>query len=108
MKSVLSPRALEVLQQLAALPEGHEDADILVDGRYCMFGCEPIHRKTFNALIRCGALSRAYDNGPYWVINETGRAIARRPALADEVFLTTMQGRGSFTIRDDRLVPLGA
>jgi hypothetical protein len=47
-----------------------------------------------------------YDDGPYWIINGTGRAIARRPELAAEVFETVMLGRGAFSIIDDRVVRL--
>lgn len=104
--TVLSPRALEVLRELAALPEDHEDADILVDGRHCSFGPTPIHRSTVNRLLRCSAIKRMCDDLPYFVITSTGRSIARRPELADEVFETTMCRRGAFTIIDDHLVPL--
>lgn len=78
----------------------------MVEGWKCYCGLTPIHRSTVNSLIRCTAISRAYDDGPYFVINDTGRAIARRPELADEVYTAIIGGRGSFSIRDDRLVPL--
>lgn len=104
--TVMHARAHEVLRQLAALPEDHEDADLLVEGWRCYFGTEPIHRNTVNELIRATAIRRAYDDGPYWIITPTGRAIARRPELADEVFETILLRRGAFTIRGDRVVPL--
>lgn len=104
--TVLTPRALVILRHLASLPEGHEDADIMVEGWKCYCGPEPIHRSTVNSLIRATAISPAYDGGPYYVINDTGRAIARRPELADEVYAAIIGGKGAFTIIDDKLVPM--
>jgi hypothetical protein len=84
------------LRELASLPEDHDDAALLVEGRRCYFGTTPIHRSTFNALIRVTALSKAYDDGPYWIINGTGRAIARRPELAAEVVCDLHAGTRRF------------
>lgn len=103
---MLTSRQLWLLRELAALPEDHDDAALLVEGRRCYFGITPIHRSTVNALMRVSALSKAYDSGPYWIINGTGRAIARRPELAAEVFAATMRGCGAFSIIDDHLVAL--
>jgi hypothetical protein len=103
---MLTPRQLWLLQELAKLPEDHDDAALLVEGRRCYFGITPIHRSTFNALVRVTALSKAYEGGPYWIINDTGRAIARRPELAAEVFVAIYTGLGSFSIIDDHIVKL--
>lgn len=109
---VLTPRALEVLRTLAAADEGDRqdddgyDLDLMVEGWTVYLGLDRIHRSTFNRLIVCGAVRQAYDDGPYWVINDTGRAIARRPELADEVFAAYQRGRGSFSIIDDQLVAI--
>lgn len=102
---MLTPRQLWLLRELAALPEDHDDAALLVVGRRCYFGTTPIHRSTINALIWVTAISKAYDDGPYWIINSTGEAIARRPELADEVFVEILRG-GAFSIIDDQIVRL--
>jgi hypothetical protein len=102
---MLTPRQLELLRELAGLPEDHDDAALLVVGRRCYFGTTPIHRSTVNALIRVSALKRAYEEGPYWIITSTGRAIARRPELAAEVLAAVFRG-GAFSIIDDQIVSI--
>jgi hypothetical protein len=105
--SVLSPTAIRLLQDMAATPDDSDDDDgnlLLVDGIMVYFGIRRVHRITFNKLIRATAISPLYDNAPYYQINETGRAIARRPELADEVYASIIGGRGAFSIVDDHLV----
>lgn len=106
--SVLSPAAVKLLQDMAAAPEASDDDDgnLLVDGIMVYFGTRRVHRITFNKLIRATAVSPLYENGPYYQINATGRAIARRPDLADEVYGAIMSGQGAFSIVDDKLVVL--
>lgn len=103
---MLSRRALQVLRDMAADPED-ADAEIIAVGRNCYRGNERIHRATVNQLIRASAITRDVEELPYWHINTTGEAIARRPELAGEVFSAMCRGT-PFTIRHDRVVLLDA
>lgn len=105
---VLTPRALDVLRCLIVADDlGQDDeSTLLVEGWTVYLGCERVHRSTFNRLIICGALSQQYDDGPYWGPNSTGRAIARRPELADEIAAHYQIGAGAFSIVDDQLVAI--
>lgn len=83
-------------------------AEIVCSGIECYIGHDKTSWRTVNALLSCTAISKdAYGGGcEHFTINSTGRAILRRPELADEVFEAMVRGGGSWTIRDDRLVPL--
>ncbi len=102
--TVMHSRAHQVLQRMAALPEGDDDAEILCEGLVCYLGHDRIHRSTVNELLRATAIRPAYDDAPYFVITETGQSIARRPELADDVFYQIMRGRGAFSVINDHLV----
>jgi hypothetical protein len=108
--SLLSPTAIRLLQEMAAVPDDiaddEDDGTLLVEGIQVWFGDRRVHRRTFNKLLHATAVSPLYDNAPYYQINETGRAIARRPELADEVYAAIIGGRGAFSIVDGHIVPL--
>lgn len=104
---ILSPTAIRLLQDMAAVTlADEEDGTLLVDGIIVYFHHRRVHRKTFNKLIQATAISPLYDGSMYFGLNDTGRAIARRPELADEVYAAILAGKGAFSIVDDRVVRL--
>ena len=71
-------------------------------------GMDRLRWSTVEPLLQCCAISDTNEGGGpvrRWQINSTGRAIVRRPALAAEVRLALMTGKG-FTIKDDQVVML--
>lgn len=107
---VLSPRALWLLRTLAAFPcDADEDfeIDLVVEGKTVWLGAQRMRWATIEQCLRCLALSEDSDGGLVrrYAINATGRAIARRPELAGEVFAAVHAGR-PFTVRDDRIVEM--
>ena len=87
-----------------------DDADfeleIVRDGNAWWLGCDRLRASTVDELHRCVAISSTGESGmEHFVINGTGRAIARRPALAEEVARAVFAGK-PFTIRDDRVALL--
>ncbi len=112
----MTPRALNILRILADpiwLEEEHAEGapDLVCEGGVCWFGAERVRRSTVDHLIRCVAVADVSDEGKgleRYAINCTGRAIARRPELEDEVVAALSKGRGSFTIVDDHLVEMSS
>lgn len=111
----MTPRAFQVLKGLVAadlairgaLGDTSEGPDLVCEGSVCYFGLERVRLSTVDQLIRCCAISESWSSGNYsaWAVNDTGRAIARRPELEAEVLAALPRG-GAFTIQDDRLVSL--
>jgi hypothetical protein len=106
----MNPRAWEILTTLASFPadDPSDDVDLVCEGGVCYFGSQQVKRKTVDELLRCTAISISWGEiGGYvaFSINDTGRAIARRPDLEDEVCRALMRG-GAFSIRNDQLVDI--
>lgn len=106
----MKARAREILSVLASFPpdDPSEDLDLVCEGGICYFGSERVQRSTVEELLRCTAISISWGEiGGYvaFSINDTGRAIARRPDLEDDVCRALMRG-GSFSIRNDQLVDI--
>jgi hypothetical protein len=104
----MMPRALEVLKLMIELEELGHEPDLVREGRAVWLGCERLSNRTLDSLIMHVALASTSDEGSSverYEVNSTGRAIARRPELADEVLGAVMAHR-AFTIREDRVVYL--
>lgn len=98
---------------MAARPADDPDdsQDLVCEGRTCYFGCDLVRYSTLDELLRCTAVSISWGEiGRYcaFQINDTGRAISRRPELADEVARMLASGGGAFTIKNDALVRLAS
>ena len=100
----MTPGARRVLQELA----DDEHCDLVAEGIQVWCGQRQTTRRVLNQLLWCVAISISWSEGKatYYCINDTGRAILRRPELEDEIHRTLLSGNGAFTIRDDALVPL--
>lgn len=85
-----------------------EEEDLVCDRLECWVGLTRFSRRTVTALLRLTAISecRFPGGGETYTLNDTGRALLRRPELEAELMNTLLKGSGSFTIRDDRVVPL--
>lgn len=83
----------------------YEDAEIVCDRSACYIGFRPIARGTVNRLLQLMAISDGGVGGEVYVINDTGRALLRRPELAAEIQHALATG-GAFTIENDRLVQI--
>lgn len=105
---MLSTRQLEVLRLMADAHqcEHWDDTEIVCEGLECFWETERISVRTVNALVEHCLVSTDGD-GRFrrFEINDTGLAVARRPELADEVWLAVRGGK-SFTIRNDHVVEL--
>ena len=107
---MLSKRALDVLTILSAAGEEadlDEAVDLVSEGRVVWLGNSQLRWSTLWQLLECVAITETSDEGGSvrrYNINTVGRAIVRRPELADEVKLIVRAGRGAFTIgTDDRI-----
>lgn len=112
---MLSKGAMRVLAELRDLEvkanaQENGDADdwpeIACEGIECYLGHRRIHARTVRSLLECMAISDSAEGSFHrYTINDTGRAILRRPALADEVMIALCCGQGAFTIDgNDKLV----
>lgn len=100
-------RVLEIMAECSVVDEEYEP-EIVVEGRGCWLGMQRIAYRTFEQLLLCVAIKDVSDvkgSVQRYAINDTGKAIYRRPALEDEVRRALRTG-GSFTIRDDHLIPM--
>jgi len=116
---MLTPRQIEILKIMLEAEQADERGEvdpmedylrdeIVCDGLTCYLGDEPISWRTVKALLEVVAISDrsiSGDSGRIFRLNGIGRAITRRPELADEVARCLMEGV-SVTIRNDRLVRL--
>lgn len=102
----MTPAALRILEELAA----DETRDLIREGIRAYCGPRPVASRTVSELVWCSAVRPTVpSDGPgakYYDITEMGHAYLRRPELADEYRLAVLAGKGPFTIRDDRIVPL--
>lgn len=88
----------------------HEGAEIVCGSRECWLGYRRVQRGTVRKLLRMLAISDRSEEGAAlerYAINDTGRAILRRPALVGDINRALISG-GAFKIADDQLVPLAS
>lgn len=83
-----------------------EAAEIVCDGA-CWLGDRRIHPGSVRRLLTLTAIRDVSDTTgcQRYVINDMGRSILRRPAIIQELSAALRAG-GSYTIREDRIVPL--
>jgi len=102
----MTPGAMRVLRELAE----DEHRDLVREGIVAYCGPRRTKASVVTELIGCMAIKPAWpQEGPgarYYVINETGRAILRRPELEQELQLAVMGHDGPFQIVNDRIVKL--
>lgn len=110
---MLTPAARRVLTELAE----DDQIDLVSEGIEVYCGTRRTNWKVLRQLLDCMAVSITFgsntgmikDKGPtYFGINGTGRAIVRRPELADEVWLHIIGRKGPFQVVDDKITKLDA
>lgn len=108
---MLTKRQHEVLARLAKAydEERYEDAEIVAEGIHVYAGTERSSRKTLEAFIdHClVSLEDGNDQSGFqrFSINETGLLVARKPEMADPIWLALRKGK-PFTFKDDQIVYL--
>lgn len=106
----MTARQLEVLRQMADAEKRDDfyNAEIISEGILCYLGDEKISRKTLNffidhTLVSLDSFSK--ESPQLWTINGSGRLIAEKPELINELFLRLHSGK-SFSVEKDRFVDL--
>lgn len=97
----MTPGARRVLQELS----DDEDCDLVTSGRLAYCGNRATTRRVVNELLGCMAISVSWketETSVYYCINDTGRALLRRPELETEIAAAI--GRGPFSIIADKIV----
>lgn len=104
----LSRAAQKTLVEMAAL-EDDENGELVCEGRTCYLGYRRVGRAVADDLLRCAAIKtdQTSENVYRYIIIETGKAIVRRPELADEVVRAVFAGK-PFDIVNDRIKLLSA
>lgn len=98
----MTPGALRVLKELIE----DEDADVAAEGGVVFCGNRQTTARVLYELLRMTAVSVSWRDGDkftYYHINDTGRALVRRPELEQEIY-DALRGGQAFTLRDDRVV----
>jgi hypothetical protein len=94
---MLTRRAIEVLKTMIAAEEAgdHDDAEIVCEGRSCWLGCERLTRRLVDHLVVHVAVSYVSEPGSLerYVINGTGRRIAKNPEIADAILKALAKGQ---------------
>lgn len=104
----MTPGARKVLQELA----DDETADLLREGRTVYCGNRQTTCRVVDELLGVLAISILYRDGfetptTYYGINDTGRALLRRPELETEIqAMLWAKTRTPFQIINDRVVAL--
>lgn len=100
----MTPGARRVLEDLAA----DEECDLVQDGIRAYCGQRQTTPRVVMELLRTMAISRSWGEGgaTYYAINETGRALLRRPELEEELQAVLFGRGGSFSIVNDRIVAI--
>jgi hypothetical protein len=96
----VTPAALRILKELDA------GADLIRDGIHAYCGDRQVASRVVSELILCAGIRESVPGMKYYDITEMGRRFIRRPELANEYVTWVRCGRGPFTIKDDRIVPL--
>jgi hypothetical protein len=99
-----------MLEMLAAMDGAGDDdyeAEVVRERRQCWRGAARVANRILEEAVRCSALDSVGDEGGIerYVINGIGRAVLRRPELAEEIMAAALAGR-QFTVRDDRVADL--
>lgn len=99
---MLTPRAMEVLRMML-----QGDEEFVAEGIHCWVGDVQVSRATLRQLLRCLALKDVSDQSGIerYVVNDIGKAILERPALAEEVAVKALAGQG-FTVIDGSVVDM--
>jgi hypothetical protein len=99
----MTPGAARVLREMAE----DADVDLVHEGREAWCGCRRTTPRVVVELLRLAAIKASWMErdgaAAFYEINETGRALLRRPELEGEVAEALARGR-TFTVRDDRVV----
>lgn len=105
---MLTKAATRILQRLA----DDDEIDLVAEGILVFCGNDQTNWKPLRNLLDHMAVSITFggnnglmnEKGPtYFGINGTGRAILRRPELADEIWLHVHGRKGPFSIIDDKI-----
>lgn len=102
---MLSRGAMRILKELA----DDEDCDLISEGIVAYCGSRPVAARVVHELVWSSAVEAVAPSergARYYMISNMGRCYLRRPELADEYREWIMCRRGSFTVKDDRIVPL--
>lgn len=98
----MTPTAKRVLRRLST----GEAEDVLCEGSRCACGDLFISRRVVDELLRIVALDQAGDERiELYYINETGRALLRRPELETEL-QAALAARKPFSIISDRITAI--
>lgn len=97
----MTPSALKVLQEMAKNP----NLDLTQDGIQVWLGTRRrVSYRTYKFIRDCAAVDCDDSGGSnYCVINSTGKAIVRRPELADEI-INRFYTAKPFTIKGDKIM----
>ncbi len=103
----LTARQLEILRKMAAAhaKEDFDGCEIVSEGKSVYLDLDKISWKTLNAFIdHCAVSLDECTDGKYqrWSINGTGLLIARKPEMADEIWLRLRSGK-PFTFKDEKI-----
>lgn len=105
MTGTLTPAMHLALTELdkAECEERFDDAEIVCDGIECWLGYRRVSYRTVKALLKLMALSFDESGGAqHYTLNDTGRAIQGRPALAKEIYAAVLKGR-PFTLANGKI-----
>lgn len=110
MSRTLTPAMKRLLVAMRTAEEANdlEDAEIVCDGIECWLGDVRTSRATVNRLLCLTLVSESSWGGgtDVFTINDAGRAVLKRPELADELATALASGR-PFTVTDEgTLAPL--
>lgn len=101
---MLSPGAMRILYEL----DVDEHCDLVREGIHAYCGRRRVASRTVSELCWSAAVHSIIPDqekgAKYYTITDMGRAYLRRPQLADEYRTWVMCGRGSFTVKNDRIV----
>lgn len=99
LKSALSKLALDKI-------DGYEP-ELVRDGRQCWLGFKRVPGRIIEEGLRyCAITLTSNDGAERYAISDIGRAILRRPELAQEVLTALVDRSSSFTVKGDRIVRL--
>jgi hypothetical protein len=106
----LTPGTYQALREMsdAATRGDYEGAEIVCGGKECWLGDRRVQRRTVIWLLRMMAISDRSEEGAAlerYCINDTGRAILRRPALVGDINRALVAG-GAFRIENDQIIAL--
>lgn len=102
-----STKMLKLLAALDGAGDDDYEAEVVREGRQCWRGAERVPNRAIDEAIRCSAVDSVGDEGGIerYVINGVGRAVLRRPELAEEILAAIGSGR-QFTVKEDRVADM--